>query len=103
MIPTASDYFRWGTQSRRLYDRLSCGPATAGEIVRDLHIYGYNRIVSTIRRRLCGTGVTVKARPVNGRRNHWEYRLATVSSESPKFYSCRPAATFREDAGANPD
>ena len=100
MIPKASEYFRWGTQARRLYDRLSCGPATAAEIVRELHIYGYSKIVAEIRKRIAGTGVTVKARPVNGRRNLWEYRLAT--DLSPKFYSGRFAAACREVAGANP-
>ena len=100
MIPKASEHFRWGTQARRLYDRLSCGPATAAEIVRELHIYGYSKIVAEIRKRIAGTGVTVKARPVNGRRNLWEYRLAT--DLSPKFYSGRFAAACREVAGANP-
>ena len=61
---------------------------------------GYAKIVAQIRRRIAETGVTVKARPVNGRRNLWEYRLAT--DLSPKFYSGRPAAACREVAGANP-
>lgn len=77
MLPAAWEYFNWGTQSRRLYDRLSCGPVTAREIVRELHIYGYHKKIAEIRRRISGTGVTVKARPVNGRRSHWEYRLAS--------------------------
>jgi hypothetical protein len=80
MTPEASRYFRWGTQARRLYDRLTCGPATAAEIVRELHIYQYSKKISEIRRAIAGTGVTVKARPVNGRRNLWEYRLGVVNS-----------------------
>ena len=79
MIPEASQYFAWGTQARRLYDRLTCGPATAREIVRELHIYQYSKKISEIRRAISGTGVTVKARPINGRRNHWEYRLGVVN------------------------
>lgn len=80
MTPEASRYFRWGTQARRLYDRLACGPATAAEIVRELHIYSYQKKISEIRQALDGTGVTVKARPINGRRNLWEYRLGVVNS-----------------------
>lgn len=79
MIPEASQYFAWGTQARKLYDRLTCGPATAREIVRELHIYQYQKKISEIRRAISGTGVTVKARPINGRRNHWEYRLGVVN------------------------
>lgn len=77
MLPDASEHFRWGTQARRLYDRMSCGPVTARDIVSGLGIFGYAKVLGEIRRRLAGTGVTVKARPVNGRRNFWEYRLAT--------------------------
>ena len=79
MIPQAHKYFRYGTQARRLYDRLVCGPATAPEIVRELHIYSYHKKISEIRRAIAGTGVTVKARPVNGRRNLWEYRLGLIN------------------------
>ena len=77
MIPAAHNYFRYGTQSRKLYDRLACGPATAHEIVRSLHINQYQKKISEIRHALNGTGVTVKERPINGRRNLWEYRLGT--------------------------
>ena len=80
--PEASRHFRWGTQTRRLYDRLTYGPATAAEIVRELHIYQYQKKISEIRQAIDGTGVTVKARPVNGRKNLWEYRLG-VQEETP--------------------
>lgn len=79
MIPEASQYFRWGTQTRRLYDRLSCGPATAAEIVHELRIYNYQKRISEIRCAIDGTGVTVKARPINGRKNLWEYRLGIIN------------------------
>ena len=78
VIPEASKHFRWGTQKRRLYDRLTCGPVTSAEIVRDLHIYGYHKIISEIRRKLHGTGVTVKARPTEGRSRPWEFRLGVT-------------------------
>jgi hypothetical protein len=90
MTPEASRYFRWGTQKRRLYDRLACGPATAADIVRELHIYQYQKIINEIRSALEGTGVTVKARPVNGRRNLWEYRLGLVDSPGPEQYGGQP-------------
>jgi len=57
MTPEASRYFRWGTQARRLYDRLTCGPATAAEIVRELHIYDYHKKISEIRKPISGTTV----------------------------------------------
>lgn len=76
MIPAASRYFRHGTQVRRLYDLLSYGPVTGTEIVRELKIHNYQKKISEIRTRIAGTGVTVKARPINGRKNRWEYRLA---------------------------
>lgn len=79
MTPEAHKYFRYGTQARKLYDRLACGPATASEIVRELHIYNYHEKIAEIRKAISGTGVTVKARPINGRRNHWEYRLGYVN------------------------
>lgn len=78
MTPEAHRYFRWGTQSRRLYERLTFGPVTAAQIVRELHIYQYQKKIGEIRRAIAGTGVTVKACPVNGRRNLWEYRLGIV-------------------------
>lgn len=74
--PIASRYFRWGTQSRKLYDRLTWGPVTGSEIVRELKIHQYHKKISEIRSRIAGTGVTVKARPINGRRKLCEYRLA---------------------------
>lgn len=80
MIPEASRYFRWGTQTRRIYDRLACGPITSEEIVRDLHVYSYHKKISEIRRALAGTGVTVKARPTAGCRKPWEYRLGVTMS-----------------------
>jgi hypothetical protein len=82
MTPEASRYFRWGTQARRLYDRLTCGPATAAEIVRELHIYQYQKKIGEIRKAIAGTGVTVKARPVNHRRNLFEYRLAVENKDA---------------------
>jgi hypothetical protein len=81
MTPEASRYFRWGTQSRKLYERLTCGPVTGSEIVRKLKIHHCHKKIAEIRERIAGTGVTVKARPINGRRNSWEYRLGV---ESPK-------------------
>jgi hypothetical protein len=80
MIPAAHIYFRWGTQARRLYDLLACGPATPSKIVRELHIYNYHQVIDEIRRTLDGTGVTVKSSPVNGRRTVWEYRLARMDA-----------------------
>lgn len=79
MIPEACRYFRWGTQKRKLYDRLACGPVTAAEIVRDLRIYNYHQVIFGVRRALFGTGVTVKGSPINGKKNHWEFRLGTVN------------------------
>jgi hypothetical protein len=90
MTPEASRYFRWGTQSRRLYERLMCGPATAAEIVRELHIYNYHGVIADVRSALEGTGVTIKARPINGRRNLWEYRLARVDGPGPEQYGGQP-------------
>lgn len=78
MIPPAERHFKWGTQARRLYDFLACGPATGDRIARQTRVYNYHRVLAVIRRRLEGTGVTVKARPVDGRRRRWEYRLGTV-------------------------
>jgi len=83
--PVASEYFRWGTQSRKLYDRLTCGPVTASEIVRQLKIHQYHKKISEIRNRIAGTGVTVKARPIDGRRRGrlvLEFRLALENVES---------------------
>jgi hypothetical protein len=83
--PVASDYFRWGTQSRKLYDRLVCGPVTDAEIVRQLKIHKYNTKISEIRSRIAGTGVTVKAKPIDGRRRGrliWEFRLALENTET---------------------
>ena len=79
MIPKASEHFRWGTQTRRVYDLLACGPATGAQIARQTGIVSYHKIISEIRERLSGTGVTVKARPINGRRKLWEYRLGVES------------------------
>jgi len=81
MTPEASKYFRWGTQSRKLYERLACGPVTGAEISRKLKIHQYPKKIAEIRERIAGTGVTVKARPVNGRRNSWEYRLGVENRE----------------------
>ena len=90
MIPAAHIYFRWGTQARRLYDFLSCGPATPSQIVRELHIYNYHPVIDEIRQALDGTGVTVKSRPVNGRRNLWEYRLGVVDKPDDERNSSLP-------------
>ena len=80
MIPPAQQYFRWGTQARRIYDLLACGPATGDQIVRQTRILGYQKQIALIRKRISGTGVTVKTRPLNGRRNRWEYRLGLVNT-----------------------
>lgn len=82
MIPEASQYFRWGTQARRIYDLLACGPATGDQIVRQTRILGYQKQIALIRRRISGTGVTVKTCPINGRRNRWEYRLAVFNPDN---------------------
>ena len=74
---------------------MACGPVTARDIVMQLGIFGYAKVLCDIRRRLAGTGVTVKARPVNGRRNFWEYRLATSDSSKPP--SGWPGAAIGED------
>lgn len=81
MIPPAAQYFPWGTQQRRIYDLLACGPATGEQIVRQTKVLGFQKQIALIRKRLEGTGVTVKASPVNGRRNRWEYRLGVVGME----------------------
>jgi len=86
MIPRAEKYFRWGTQARRLYDLLACGPATGDQIVRQTRIIGYPKKIGEIRRKIAGTGVTVKARPINGRRNRWEYRLAVEDARKPNTH-----------------
>lgn len=78
MIPPASQYFKWGTQARRVYDLLACGPATGDQIVRQTKIIGFQKQIAIIRKRLAGTGVTVKARPVNWRRRQYEYRLGVL-------------------------
>ena len=83
MIPPASQYFKWGTQARRVYDLLACGPATGDQIVRQTKIPSYQKQIAIIRKRLAGTGVTVKTRPVNWRRNRWEYRLGLENVEPP--------------------
>lgn len=82
MIPQASKYFSWGTQPRRVYDLLCCGPATGDQIVKQTGILKYQQVIGLIRKRLTRTGVTVKARPINGRRNRWEYRLGLVNVEA---------------------
>ena len=89
MTPVASQYFRWGTQSRKLYDRLACGPVTGSEIVRELKIHQYHKKISEIRARIAGTGVTVKARPINGRRKLKEYRLGVENAGNNDFSSNR--------------
>jgi hypothetical protein len=67
--------FQWGTQAHRLYERLTYGPICNIEIVKELAILGYNKKIAQIRRALAGTGVTVKTRPLDHRRNLIEYRL----------------------------
>ena len=81
MIPEASKHFKWGTQSRRIYDLLVCGPATGDQIARQTQIHNYQKQIALIRKRISGTGVTVKTRPINGRRNRWEYRLGDENIE----------------------
>lgn len=78
MLPIASKYFRWGTQARRIYDLLSCGPVTGDQIVAQTRIINYQKQIAEIRERLSGTGVTVKSFPINGKRTRWAYRLGTV-------------------------
>ena len=95
MIPEASRLFRWGTQPRRLYDLMACGPVTPADIVRQTRIYNYHQIIDKIREALAGTGVTVKARPVNGRRNLWEYRLGMVDSPGLEPYGGQPRCETR--------
>jgi hypothetical protein len=82
MTPVASQYFRWGTQSRKLYERLTCGPVTSSEIVQKLKIYHCHKKISEIRTRIAGTGITVKARPIQGRRKSWEFRLGVENIEN---------------------
>jgi len=81
MLPAPHRIARWGTQARRVYDLLYCGPATGDQIVRQTHVHQYGKKIAQIRRRLAGTGVTVKARPLNGRRSRWEYRLGLTCAE----------------------
>jgi hypothetical protein len=80
MTPVASQYFRWGTQSRKLYDRLTYGPVTSSEIVQKLKIHHCHEKIAEIRARIAGTGVTVKARPIDGRRKSWEFRLGVENT-----------------------
>jgi hypothetical protein len=83
MAEPGHKYFRYGTQARRIYDLLSYGPATGDQIVRQTGILNYHKIIGEIRKRLDGSGVTVKASPrVNGRRNLWEYRLGFVGVQT---------------------
>lgn len=85
MIPEASRYFRWGTQSRRLYDRLVCGPVTSSEISR-MKIYQVDKHMATIRKRIAGTGVTVKVRQLcDGRRRTREFRLGVEDIKGKPF------------------
>jgi hypothetical protein len=81
MLPEARKYFKWGTQSRRIYDLLSCGPATGDQIATETRIYNYQKIIAEIKERLAGSGVTVKSWPLNGKRTRWAYRLATEKRE----------------------
>jgi hypothetical protein len=78
MLPEAQRFFTFGTQARRIYDLLACGPATGDQIARQTKITGYQKQIALIRKRISSTGVTVKARPLNGRRNRWEYRLGVT-------------------------
>ena len=79
MIPEASKHFKWGTQSRKLYDRLACGPVTSTEIGR-MKIHHLDKHITKIRERIAGTGVTVKVRHIDdGRRRIREFRLGVES------------------------
>lgn len=76
MLPKASQHFPWGTRERRVYDLLACGPQTGIRIARMMRIRSVKKVVAEIRRRIDGTGVTIKTRPVNGHKQIVEYRLA---------------------------
>jgi hypothetical protein len=80
MLPQAERYFPWGTPERKLYELLSFGPATGGQIVRKLRIRRPSEIVMRIRRGLAGSGVTVKARLIDDPAgvDAWEFRLGVV-------------------------
>ncbi|MBN1545725.1 MAG: hypothetical protein JW902_03605 [Syntrophaceae bacterium] len=85
MIPEASRFFKWGTQSRRLYDRLVCGPVTRSEISR-MKIHQVDKHLATIKERIAGTGVTVKVRQIcEGRRRSREFRLGVETIEVKTF------------------
>lgn len=82
MIPDASKYFHWGTQARKLYDRLACGPVTSTEIGR-MKIHQVDKKIGEIKERIAGTGVTVKVRKINdGHRRFREFRLAIEQMEA---------------------
>jgi hypothetical protein len=75
--------FQWGTQAHRLYERLTYGPIYNGEISRPpISILGYSKVIAQIRKALEGTGVTVKARPIDRRRTLIEYRLGTENTSN---------------------
>ena len=81
-MPVASEYFRWGTQSRKLYERLTYGPVTSSEISR-MKIHQVDKQMDKIKKRIAGTGVTVKVRPINdGCRRYREFRLGLEHIEN---------------------
>lgn len=73
--------YAWGSQKHRLLERLYRGPATNGEIVRDLGIFNYRDAICEVRRDLRSQGVELIAEPANRQRNLWTYRLVLPPPE----------------------
>jgi len=74
--------YAWGTQKYRLLERLQRGPVLNSEIVDCLRIFNYHGALADLRRDLSGHNVEIAARPVNKKRNHWEYKLVMPGQQA---------------------
>ena len=68
--------FYYGSQNWLLYDRLTQGPVTNSEIVRDMGIFNSTGRISDIRRRLQGVGLEVVGEQIQ--KGLWSYKLKKV-------------------------
>jgi hypothetical protein len=81
MKPAPESLFPWGTQARRLYEALAtCGEVTNVQIVRDLHILTYSKVIGQIRKAVRPFGLDVAKR--NYGRGVWAYRLAVIQQQA---------------------
>jgi hypothetical protein len=74
--------YPWGTHKHRLLDRLQRGPVLNSEIVDCLRIFNYHAAITDLRRDLSFKNVEIIARPVNKKRNHWEYKLVEPGQQA---------------------